>query len=142
MVSNRLSSDRQPEIGVLIVDLVGANLKAFTFFIFDGRWLFLNLSCLSKFHFVSSYIDSIFVMDRKTMKRKGQVPLSNVPKQLKVADRGYEVFTQEAKRSSTPGGSRKHLARIREEEEKKAEGNQGLFINCYFYCSILMFVSD
>ena len=71
-----------------------------------------------------------------------KVPLSNVPKQLKVADRGYEVFPQESKRTSTPGGSRKHLARIREEEAKKAEGNQGLFINCYFYCSIMMFVSD
>jgi hypothetical protein len=64
-------------------------------------------------------------MERKAMKRKGQVPVSKVPKQMKVADHGYEVFTQEANRSSTPGGSRS-----RQEKEKKAAGYQGL---CLLY---------
>ncbi len=50
-------------------------------------------------------------------KKKGLIPKSKVvvPKQRNVADRGYEVFTQEARRSSYPGGSSAKMASSNDE---------------------------
>jgi hypothetical protein len=56
-------------------------------------------------------------MDRQVSKKKGLIPKSKVvvPKQRNVADRGYEVFTQEARRSSYPGGSSAKMAASNDE---------------------------
>jgi hypothetical protein len=69
------------------------------------------------------------MMDSKAIKKKGIVPAMKIPKQKKLEDRGYEVFTQEANRSSAPGGSRQKMSsgrpNLRGEQEKNVFADQG-----------------
>jgi hypothetical protein len=69
------------------------------------------------------------MMDVKAIKKKGHVPAMKIPKQKKLEDRGYEVFTQEANRSSTPGGSRQKISSgcsaSRGEQGKNVNADQG-----------------
>jgi hypothetical protein len=98
----------------------------------------MNGSCFYKWFEIYSIYEIWFSiqMNRKVPKKR-----FCIPKQATIADRGYEVFTQESSRSSPrPGGSQKKEVRSKDPGEIISDLSLVFFVKFWFF--LLLFFNE